>query len=175
MPKKLFAGAVAPTVPTAQPALLQDTLRQKKLSDDAATLLSRAARLSSPMLAARGQIVSFGPMERDTYAGDRPCRIVALFACALQEMSTLTQRKGVVTCTVLADAVVFRGDNPIMIPDAALAMDWMMLDRARALAVVPQLGWDQGRGPVLTLVLPDRMSGNCNPAQDAAAASVRSG
>jgi hypothetical protein len=124
------------------------------LPRDVASLISRAAALSAPIFAARRQTIAAGPTVADVFVDRKPCRMVALFACALQEMSAFTIRNGVVTSMVLRHAVILRGENPIIMPDHALSIDWVMLGRSRALGVKPELSWDQGRGPLLTLLLP---------------------
>jgi hypothetical protein len=133
--------------PAAPPAQLE-------LARDAASLLTRAATLTGPIFAARGQTIILEPTAGDAYAAERPCRIVALFACALQEMSSLVLRNRSIACSVQGDTVVFRGENPIIMSDSVLAVDWLLLGCAKALNVVPTLDWEQGRGPRLTLMLP---------------------
>jgi hypothetical protein len=138
--------------------------RTERPTSDVASLLARAASLVSPILAARGQSIVMGPMAGDVMVDRKPCRLVALIAAALQEMSGYTNRNGRITCMVLRHAVVLRGENPIIMPDSVLAADWLMLGRAKALGIAPQLTWDQGRGPVLTLIMPNRVPGGGNGA-----------
>lgn len=142
---------------TQQRHTLPETDAQPRPPDfarDARSLLMRAAALTGPIFAARGQTIVLEPTTEDLFAGDRPCRMVALFACALQEISSLALRNGSVTGSIFGDAVVLRGENPIIMSDSVLSVDWLLLGRARALGVVPTLGWDQGRGPMVTLILP---------------------
>jgi hypothetical protein len=132
------------------------TAQKKDTPNDLASLLERAASLTAPILGARGQSVDMGPMAADVVVDRKACRVVALIASAFQELSGYTNRNGRITCTVLRHAVVMRGENPIIMPDAALPADWLMLGRAKALGITPMLTWDQGYGPVLTLALPAR-------------------
>jgi hypothetical protein len=141
------SGAAAPAAPS-----------QPGAANDIASLLARAAALAAPILHARGQKAVMGPMAAEISIERKPCRIVALMAAAFQELSGYTNRNGAITCMAVRHAIVMRGENPIIMPDAALTPDWLMLGRARALGIVTTLSWDQGRGPVLTLSMPLRVS-----------------
>jgi hypothetical protein len=136
----------------------QEAPLQRGAANDLANLLARAAALVAPILRARGQTVVMGPVAADIAVDRKPCRLVALMAAAFQEISGYTTRNGAITCTTLRHAIVLRGENPIIMPDAALTADWLMLGRARALGIDAILSWDQGRGPVLTLAMPLRAS-----------------
>ncbi len=113
----------------------------------------RAAQLAGPILAARNQTIAIGPTEGPAIA-QRQMRIGPLLACAIQEMSGYTIRGGSISCLVMSHAVVLRGENPIVMPEHALALDWLTVVRCRAQGVSPTLVWDQGRGPTLMLTLP---------------------
>jgi hypothetical protein len=113
----------------------------------------RAAALAGPILAARRQTIAIGP-DDDRATTPRLPRLGPLLCCAIQEISGYTARGGCISCLVLPHAVILRGDNPIIMPEHALALDWLTTVRARAHGVSPLLGWDQGRGPTLTLLLP---------------------
>jgi hypothetical protein len=125
-----------------------------------ASLVAIALDLCAPMLAARGQTATMDHQSGAAIVGRRSSPLGALLACAVQEVSGCTIRGGAITCTVLRHAVILRGDNPIIMPEAALSLDWMMLVRAKAVGVKASLQWEQGRGPLLTLALP---TGACAP------------
>jgi hypothetical protein len=120
---------------------------------DLGDLARRAADLAAPILAARNQTIAIGP-EDGLAIVQRQVRLGPLLSCAIQEISGYTIRDGSISCLVLHHAIILRGENPIVMPEHALALDWLTNVRARALGVSPVLGWDQGRGPTLTLLLP---------------------
>jgi hypothetical protein len=134
------------------------TSHSRDATNDLASLLARAISLTAPILSARGQTVDMGPVVAGVIVDRKPCRLVALIAAALQELSAYTNRNGRITCSVLRHAVILRGENPIIMPEQALAVDWLMLGRAKALGITPTLTWDQGHGPVLILELPARVA-----------------
>jgi hypothetical protein len=113
----------------------------------------RAAELAGPILAARGQTIDIGPEDGPAVA-PRQQRLGPLLSCAIQEISGYTRKDGSISCLVMSHAIIMRGENPIVMPEHALTLDWLTVVRARAHGVSPLLGWDQGRGPALTLLLP---------------------
>jgi hypothetical protein len=140
---------------------------------DLASLIARATILAQPVLAARGQTLVLASAPPPPAVERRSSRLCALLACAIHELSGCTMRGGRITCTLLHDGAMLRGENPIIMPDHALALDWIMLMRAKALGVRPILEWEQGRGPLLTLILPvaqeqaetgRAFAGRCQPA-----------
>jgi hypothetical protein len=140
----LYGRGADPSANSAQP-----TAR-----DDIAALLERAACLAAPVLTARGQTLSIESGAHGAVIERRGARLCTLMACAIHEMSGCTVRGGSISCATLHHAVLMRGDNPIIVPEHALSLDWMMLVRAKALGVRPLLDWEQSRGPLLTLMLP---------------------
>jgi hypothetical protein len=137
---------------------MPETIHSRDATNDLASLLARAISLTAPILSARGQTVDMGPVVAGVIVDRKPCRLVALIAAALQELSGYTNRNGRITCMTLRHAVMLRGENPIIMPDSALTVDWLMLGRAKALGISPLLTWDQGSGPLLTLIMPVRVS-----------------
>jgi hypothetical protein len=131
-----------------------------------AGLVARAAALAGPVLAARRQTLTFGPGAAPAALERRASRLCTLLTSAIQELSACTVRDGAISCTILRHAVVLRGENPIILPQSILALDWLTLVRAKALGVRTQLEWEQGRGPLLTLLLPAERAApaECAPA-----------
>jgi hypothetical protein len=131
--------------PQAKPLDLRDVAR-------------RAAELAGPILTARGQTITIAPEDGPAVAL-RQLRIGPLLSCAIQDISGCTIRDGSISCLVMSHAIILRGENPIVMPEHALTLDWLTVVRARAHGVSPVLGWDQGRGPTLTLLLPALQQG----------------
>jgi hypothetical protein len=117
-------------------------------------VVARAVALAAPVLVARRQSLTFAPAAPAASAGRSATRLCALLAAAIHELSACTVRRGAISCTVLRHAVVLRGENPIILPEYALTLDWMTQVRAKALGVRAIFEWEQGRGPLLTLILP---------------------
>ncbi len=88
-------------------------------------------------------------------AGDLDGETLAdLLARALQDMSALSRRGAVLSLTAADSAIVIESHHPLEIPGDGLKIDGSVQQEAHDMRIAAEMTWEQGRGPRLTLTLP---------------------
>ncbi len=90
-------------------------------------------------------------------AGDLDGETLAdLLARALQDMSALSRRGAVLSLTAADSAIVIESHHPLEIPGDGLKIDGSIQQEAQDMRIAAEMTWEQGRGPRLTLMLPQQ-------------------
>jgi hypothetical protein len=102
----------------------------------------------------RDQTISAAPQNSRTATLMSQPRLVDLISDCIGEISGLALRHSDLTLSVKAGTISIEGSNPIYLPEDVLTLPALVRMRCLAMDVRPSLLWNQGVGPVLTLVMP---------------------
>jgi len=143
-----------PTAYAASPRYLEASAIDSRPLANVARIFNEAVVHCRPLLQSRQQAVVI-ESDRMRFVAPIPRKpLAALVAHAISDISSFSRRGAKLSLGALGASIVVRGVNPIDLPEHGLLVEEELRLKAANLLADTRLAWDQGRGPLLTIVLP---------------------